>query len=104
MLLSKFCLRGSLYFYGANGVGNQSVIGLIGQVGVVEQPEVLRHLGLQIIVGSIRVQQLGHPHHAQHTLNRGRKAHPVVGTDGHFVVGAVLDGVDALPGRDPQQR
>ena len=98
MLLSKFCLRGSLYFYGANGVGCQSIVGIFAQGGVVEQPEVLVYLSIQVIVSGLRIQQLRHPHHAQHTLNRGRKAHPVVGTDGHFVVGAVLDGVNALPG------
>ena len=65
---------------------------------MIEQLEVLGDLSLQIIVGSIGVQQLRQPHHAQHTLNAGGEAHPVVGTVGNFVVAPLSDGGDVLPG------
>ena len=66
---------------------------------MIEELVILLHIGKQVVVRrGVGIEQLAQPHHAQIPLHRGREAHPVVGAEGHFVVSAVLDGGNALPG------
>ena len=60
----------------ADGVGGEGVELLLGQVAVVEDVVVAGHLGVQVIVDLVGVEEGAHPQHAQVAVDGGGEAHP----------------------------
>jgi chaperonin GroEL len=70
-------------------------------IAVIEQFIVFSRFFIKIVLSLVRIEQLSNPNHTHVAVDRRWEAHPVVGTHRHFVVFAVFNCSQFLPGFIP---